>query len=342
MALNIYDFTIEKLRAFLGDVPRFRAEQIYKWLYTGASVQEMTNIPKDLRARLESELYTELPRVDTKLVSKIDGTTKYLFRMQDGTGIESVVMPYAHGNSICVSSQAGCRMGCAFCASTIDGLERNLTAGEMIGQVLAAQKDTGKRISHIVIMGSGEPLDNYEEVLTFIRNAIHPQGLGISARHVTLSTCGLLSGISRLEGENLPINLAISLHAPNDEIRKTLMPIAKSVTIEALLDAGRHYFAVTHRRITIEYALIKGVNDSEACAQELAGRLSGTQAFHVNLIPVNPVQERTFQRSTRQIADMFVKTLEKAGVQVTVRRKLGADIDAACGQLRRSKKGNIS
>ncbi len=339
MPLNIYDFTPDSLREYLGDVPAFRAEQIYKWLYSGAGPDEMQNVPKVLREKLKTELYTELPRIDQRLSSKIDGTVKYLFRMEDGAGIESVVMRYAHGNSICVSSQAGCRMGCAFCASTIDGLDRNLSAGEIIGQVLAAQRDLGIRISHIVIMGSGEPLDNYENVLTFIRNAINPMGLGISARHITLSTCGILSGITRLMEENLPINLAISLHAPNDEIRKTLMPIAKSTRLSDLLDTAQRYFEKTHRRITIEYALIRGVNDSEVCARELADRLRRMKGFHVNLIPVNSIEERSFKRSSREVAELFVKTLEGAGVQVTVRRKMGADIDAACGQLRRAKKG---
>ncbi len=339
MELNIYDFTPETMKDFLGDVPSFRAEQIYKWLYQGASPDAMTNVPKSLRERLKNELYTELPRIDTRLISKLDKTVKYLFRMEDDAGIESVVMRYHYGNSICVSSQAGCRMGCAFCASTIDGLDRNLSAGEIIGQVLAAQQDLGEKISHIVIMGSGEPLDNYENVLTFIRNAVNPKGLGLSARHITLSTCGLLEGIARLEKENLPINLAISLHAPNDTIRRTLMPIAKSVSIEALLSAAAHYFEATHRRITLEYALIRGVNDSEACAAELAGRLRSMPGFHVNLIPVNSIEERSFRRSTRETAAMFVNILEKAGVEATVRRKMGADIDAACGQLRRAKKG---
>jgi len=339
MELNIYDFTPETMKDFLGDVPSFRAEQIYKWLYQGASPDEMTNVPKSLREKLKNELYTQLPRIDTRLVSKLDKTVKYLFRMQDDAGIESVVMRYHYGNSICVSSQAGCRMGCAFCASTIDGLDRNLSAGEIIGQVLAAQQDLGEKISHIVIMGSGEPLDNYENVLAFIRNAVNPKGLGLSARHITLSTCGLLAGIARLEKENLPINLAISLHAPNDEIRRTLMPIAKSVSIEALLGAAAHYFETTHRRITLEYALIRGVNDSKACAEELAGRLCSMPGFHVNLIPVNSIEERSFRRSTRETASMFVNILENAGIEATVRRKMGADIDAACGQLRRAKKG---
>ena len=237
--MNIYDFTSETLLEALPDVPAFRARQIYGWLYKGAGPDQMTNIPKDMREMLKTRFHTALPRIDTRLESRIDGTVKYLFRMHDDAGIESVVMPYRHGNTICVSSQAGCRMGCKFCASTIDGLDRNLTAGEIIGQVLAAERDLGKKISHIVIMGSGEPLDNYENVLTFIRNAICPEGLGISARHITLSTCGIIGGMQRLREEGLPINLAISLHAPNDEIRRTLMPIAKSVSIETLLSESR-------------------------------------------------------------------------------------------------------
>ncbi len=339
MNLNIYDFTPEGLREYLSDAPAFRAEQIYKWLYSGASPDEMTNVPKSLREKLKTELYTELPAVDTKLVSKIDGTVKYLFRMEDGAGIESVVMPYSYGNSICVSSQAGCRMGCAFCASTVDGLDRNLTAGEIIGQVLAAQRDTGQKISHIVIMGSGEPMDNYENVLTFIRNAVNPKGLGLSARHITLSTCGLVDGIRRLQKEGLPINLAISLHAADDTLRRTLMPIAKTVTVDALIDEAVQYFENTHRRVTLEYALIRGVNDSASCARLLAQKCSGKPGLHVNLIPVNSIEERSFRRSSKETADLFLKTLTEAGIQATVRRKMGADIDAACGQLRRSKKG---
>ncbi len=339
MLLNIYDFTPEDLREYLGDVPAFRADQIYKWLYSGASPDEMTNVPKNLRERLKAELYTQLPRVDTRLSSRLDGTVKYLFRMEDNAGIESVVMPYSYGSSICISSQAGCRMGCAFCASTVDGLDRNLTAGEMMGQVLAARKDSGQNITHIVIMGSGEPLDNYDNVLTFIRNAINPKGLGLSARHITLSTCGLIGGLQRLREEGLAINLAISLHAPNDAVRQKLMPIAKSVSIETLLQEAENYFEKTHRRVTLEYALIRGVNDSAACARELAEKCSGKPGFHVNLIPVNSIEERDFRRSSREVVDEFLNILCKAGVQATVRRKMGADIDAACGQLRRAKKG---
>ncbi len=338
MELNIYDFSLDGLRQYLGDVPKFRAEQIYKWLYSGAAPDEMSNVPIALRERLKSELYTRLPEIDTKLVSKLDGTVKYLFRMADDVGIESVVMPYHHGNTICVSSQAGCRMGCAFCASTIDGLDRNLTSGEIMGQILASERDLGTKISNVVIMGSGEPLDNYDNTLSFIRNAIDPKGLGISARHITLSTCGLIPGMRKLCEEKLPINLAISLHAPNDEIRKKLMPVAKSVSITELLSEAEVYFEKTHRRITLEYALIQNVNDSAENALELSKRIPEKKGFHVNLIPVNPVEERDFQRSGKETAKMFLDILEKAGIQATVRRKMGADIDAACGQLRRSKK----
>ena len=337
--MNIYDFTLSELTEYLGDVPKFRAEQIIKWLYVGALPDEMTNVPKALRERLKNDLFTELPEIDVKLVSKIDGTVKYLFRMEDGAGIESVVMPYHHGLTICVSSQAGCRMGCAFCASTIDGLDRNLTAGEIMGQILRSQKDLGEKISNVVIMGSGEPFDNYENVLKFIRNAVSEKGLGLSARHITLSTCGLLDGMRRLSEENLPINLAVSLHAPNDEIRKTLMPIAKSVPIDTLIREAAAYFDKTHRRVTFEYALIDGVNDASSHAQELARRLGRNPGFHVNLIPVNSVRERSFKRSSKETAAMFCDVLGKAGLSATVRRKMGADINAACGQLRRAKKG---
>ena len=337
--MNIYDLTLPELSAYLEDVPRFRAQQVYEWLYRGVLPDGMTNVPKDLRERLKKEFYAGLPEIDVRLISKIDKTVKYLFRMEDGSGIESVVMPYTHGRTICVSSQVGCRMGCAFCASTMDGLERNLTAGEMIGQVLKSQLDIGERISHIVIMGSGEPLDNYDNVLRFIRSAGDEKGLGISFRHITLSTCGLIPGIVRLAEEKLPINLAISLHAPNDEIRRQIMPVAKHVDIETLLDAAGAYYEKTHRRVTIEYALIADLNDSREAAEELSGRLRKRQGFHVNLIPVNPVRERNFKRSSRETAEMFCMVLEKAGIPATVRRKMGADIDAACGQLRRAKKG---
>lgn len=337
--MNIYDLSPEELAAHFQDVPKFRSEQIYKWLYAGKTPDEMTNVPKVLRERLKSDFYTALPEIEVKLVSKIDNTVKYLFRMEDGAGIESVVMPYHHGLTICVSSQAGCRMGCAFCASTIDGLDRNLSAGEIMGQILKSEQDLGEKISNVVIMGSGEPFDNYEHVLKFIRNAVSDKGLGLSARHITLSTCGLLDGMRRLSEEGLPINLAVSLHAPNDEIRKTLMPIAKSVSIDVLIRQAGAYFEKTHRRVTFEYALIDGVNDGEQHARELARRLGRNPGFHVNLIPVNAVRERSFKRSSRETASMFCDVLGKAGLSATVRRKMGADINAACGQLRRSKKG---
>lgn len=337
--MNIYDFSLSELTEYLGDVPSFRAEQIYKWLYMGTAPENMTNVPKVLRERLQKELHTKLPVIDVKLTSKIDGTTKYLFRMEDGAGIESVVMPYHHGLTICVSSQAGCRMGCAFCASTIDGLDRNLSSGEIMGQILKSQNDLGEKISNVVIMGSGEPLDNYENVLKFIRNAVSEKGLNLSARHITLSTCGLIDGMKRLSEEKLPINLAVSLHAPNDEIRKTLMPIAKAVPIDTLIKEAASYFEKTHRRVTFEYALIDGVNDAPVHADALARRLGKYAGFHVNLIPVNTVKERNFKRSSRETAAMFCSVLEKKGISATVRRKMGADINAACGQLRRAKKG---
>ncbi len=336
--MNIYDPTITEWQSILQNMPKFRAEQVYSGLYKGKHITEITTIPKTLQAELCEKFDTSLPRVDIKLTSKIDGTVKYLFRMADNTGIESVIMPYKHGRTICISTQAGCRMGCAFCASTVDGLERNLTAGEMAGQILSAEKDLGERINHVVLMGSGEPLDNIENVLAFIENATHPKGLGISARHITLSTCGLLDGIRRLEELHLQINLAISLHAPNDTIRKTLMPIAKAVSVSALRDAAKSYFEKTHRRVTFEYALIQGVNDSREAAEELAALLHGCGGFHVNLIPVNKIQERTFQKSERSVEDMFVRILGKAGIAATVRRKMGADINAACGQLRKANK----
>ncbi|MDD6308115.1 MAG: 23S rRNA (adenine(2503)-C(2))-methyltransferase RlmN [Clostridia bacterium] len=334
--MNIYDHTLSGLAGVLKDEPAFRAKQIYKWLFAGTAVEEMTNIPKALREKLKANYYTDLPRIYTKLVSKIDGTVKYLFLMEDGAGIESVVMPYKHGLTICVSTQVGCRMGCSFCASTVDGLLRNLTAGEIAGQVLAAQKDLGKPIRHIVMMGSGEPLDNFDNVMTFLENAMHEEGMGISARHITLSTCGLIDGIRRLEEKHLKINLAISLHAPTDALRRRIMPVAKSTTVEALTESCVDYFRSSGRRITFEYALIRDVNDRKEHAMLLAKLLKKDAEFHVNLIPVNSIREKAYQKSERHAVAEFAEILKKAGIEATVRRKMGADINAACGQLRKT------
>ncbi len=315
---------------------KFRAGQVCEWIHkkNAASYAEMTNLPKDLRARLEAEYPLHLPVKETVQISGIDGTRKYLFRLHDGNYVESVLMIYRHGNSVCVSSQVGCRMGCAFCASTIGGLTRNLTAGEILGQIYAIERDFGERISNVVIMGTGEPLDNYDNVVRFIRMLTDENGHNISERNVTLSTCGLVPGILRLAKESLSINLALSLHAPNDEIRRKIMPVAKSFSLEEIMKAMRTYYNANRRRLTFEYSLIAGVNDSDECARELASLLSGLNCL-VNLIPVNPVRETGMKAPDRREALAFQKKLEKYAINVTIRREMGRDIDGACGQLRK-------
>ena len=336
---DIRSMTLDELEYFvtdgLGD-KKFRARQIYDWMHVKLvqSFDEMTNLSKNLRERLKCEATLCPVTMVDRLVSNIDGTRKYLFRMEDGSIIESVLMKYKHGNSVCISSQVGCRMGCRFCASTLLGLERDLTAAEMLGQVYAIQKESGERVSNVVIMGTGEPLDNYDAAVRFIRMISDDKGLNISQRNITLSTCGLVPEIYRLADEHLQMTLAISLHASNDEKRKSMMPIANKYSIDELLAACRNYFDKTGRRITFEYSLVAGVNDSKENAQELAGRLKGLNC-HVNLIPVNPVRERSFVRSTREAVENFKINLEKCGINVTIRREMGSDIDGACGQLRK-------
>lgn len=333
--MNILDKTSEKLAEYLSGQPKFRAKQVYEWLYRGISdFDEMTNISRELREQLKKDFYIYIPNIKKKLCSKIDGTRKYLFEMKDGAFAEGVVMKYKYGLSMCISSQVGCRMGCAFCASTLHGLQRNLTSGEIMGQILAAQKDLGERISNIVMMGSGEPFDNMENVIDFIKNAVNPAGLGIGARHITISTCGIISGIQEMKELGIPVNLSVSLHAPNDTIRREIMPIARAVPISKLIEEIREYFRKTHRRVTFEYALISGVNDSDDNARELSRLLSGEEDFHVNLIPVNNVNERSFTKSTKERIEAFVNILTESGIKATIRREMGADINAACGQLR--------
>lgn len=317
--------------------PAFRAKQIRQWLDRGVTdFEQMTNIPKELRAQL-SEVYTvPTVRILRKLVSEIDGTVKYLFGLDDGETVESVLMQYKHGWSQCLSTQVGCRMGCTFCATGMGGLVRNLNAAEMMAQIEAAQQDTGVRVSSIVLMGMGEPLDNYEQVVRFLRMLGEEGGVHIGMRHISLSTCGLVPGIYRLMEEQIPLTLSISLHAPNDEIRSQSMPVNKRWPIEELLSACRDYIKATGRRISFEYAMIDGLNDSDACAEELASRLRG-MLCHVNLIPVNAVEGKQQQRSSRERIRSFVAVLEKRGINVTVRRTLGADINASCGQLRRQE-----
>lgn len=324
--------------------PKYRAKQLFPQLHRGLSPNEITTLGKGLREKLSTAFWWHLPVVEKKLVSAIDGTVKYLFSLSDGNCVESVVMKYDHGNTICISSQVGCRMGCRFCASTIGGKVRDLTSGELLGQVIAAQKDLGERISNIVMMGIGEPLDNYENVIRFLHLVNHEDGICIGYRHISLSTCGLIEGIDRLAGENLPITLSISLHAPDDETRSAIMPINRKYGVRELLDACRRYWGVTGRRISFEYTLIAGKNDSVENAKKLASVLNShlrtkgeSMPIHVNLIPVNEVEGSGFSRSGKDAIAAFAKTLEAKGIRATVRRKLGADINASCGQLRRQK-----
>lgn len=314
----------------------FRSRQIYSWIHEKLvdDFEEMTNLPKTLRQKLESAYEIRRVEMEKRQISKIDGTNKFLFCLKDGNMVESVLMKYKHGNSVCISSQVGCRMGCRFCASTLDGLERNLTPSEMLRQVYQIQKITGERVSNIVIMGTGEPLDNYDNFLKFIHMVSDEHGLNISQRNITASTCGIVPNIRRLAEEKLQITLALSLHGSNQEKRRSLMPVANKYELHEVLEACDYYFEKTGRRITFEYSLVAGVNDSKENAQELAGRLKGLNC-HVNLIPVNPVRERSFVRSTRQAVENFKINLEKCGINGTIRREMGSDIDGACGQLRK-------
>lgn len=330
----------EKITA-LG-IPAFRGKQIWRQLFTNLKTDfaEMSDIPKSLLPILEENFEIRAPRVLDKLVSQLDGTEKYLMTLYDGSVIESVLMRYEHGNSVCVSTQVGCRQGCAFCASTKNGFVRCLSAGEILGQIETITREhSGERdfrVDNIVLMGIGEPLDNYDNVVKFLRLVNDKNGLNIGFRHISLSTCGLVPEIKRLAEENLPITLSISLHAPNDEIRNTIMPVNRRYPIDELLRACREYQSVTGRRISFEYALISGVNDTEEHARELAKRLKG-MLCHVNLIPVNPIREKNFKKTTKKDLILFTNTLNNSKINATVRRRLGADIDAACGQLRNKK-----
>ena len=316
---------------------KFRAAQLYSWMHEklAESYDEMTNISDKLKDTLkEDTLYTSLKIVKMQ-ESRIDGTRKYLFELYDGNLIESVFMKYHHGNSVCISSQVGCKMGCRFCASTLNGCVRNLSPSEMLDQIYRISWDTNERVSNVVIMGSGEPMDNYDNVIKFIELLNSERGLNISQRNITVSTCGIVPKMYELAEEKLQITLALSLHAPNDEKRQELMPIANKYSMDEVLDACRNYFDKTGRRITFEYSLVAGVNDSEEDAKQLAGRIRGINC-HVNLIPVNPIKERSYVRSTRQAVENFKIKLEKYGINVTIRREMGSDIDGACGQLRKS------
>ena len=335
--MNLKSLTQPELADILKQLgqPAFRAGQVFTWLHKGVrSYDEMTNLPKALRQTLAEHYPLFVPKVVRKQESQKDGTIKYLWQLSDGNCVETVLMRYRYGNTVCISTEVGCRMGCAFCASTIGGLVRRLEPYEMLDEVLFTQIDSGLPISHIVLMGIGEPLDNFDNVMRFLELVNHPDGMNISMRHISLSTCGLVPKIDELAARKLQISLAISLHGPNNELRSKVMPVNKAYPIEELLAACRRYYDATGRRIHFEYAMIDGVNDTPECAKELLGRLKGLGA-HVNLIPLNHVEESPLQPSSREAVARFQKLLEDGGVTATVRRTLGGDIDASCGQLRR-------
>ena len=335
--MNLKSQTLPELAGIFKELgqPQFRAKQVYTWLHKGVrSYDEMTNLPKALRETLEERYPICPPKVVRRQESQRDGTIKYLWRLSDGNCVETVLMRYHYGNTVCISTEVGCRMGCAFCASTLGGLVRRLEPQEMLDQVLFTQVDSGLPISHIVLMGIGEPLDNFDDVMRFLELVNSPEGMNISMRHISLSTCGLVPKIDELAQKKLQLTLSISLHAPNNEIRNRIMPVNKAYPIEQLLDACRRYYQATSRRISFEYAMIRGVNDSPENARELLERMKGLPA-HFNLIPLNHVEESPLQPSTRASVAAFQKILEDGGIPTTVRRTLGGDIDASCGQLRR-------
>ena len=337
MSANLKFMTMAEIGAVLKELgqPAFRAKQVFAWLHKGVrSYDEMSNLPQKLREELASRYPICPPEVVRKQESRKDGTIKYLWQLADGNCVETVLMRYHYGNTVCISSEVGCLMGCAFCASTLGGLVRKLEPHEMLDQVLFTQLDSGLPISHIVLMGIGEPLDNFDNVMRFLELINSPEGMNISMRHISLSTCGLVPKIDELAKRKLQITLSVSLHAPNDEVRNTIMPVNKAYPTEELLAACRRYYQETSRRISFEYAMIDGVNDSVEHAKELIRRLKGLPA-HFNLIPLNHVEESPLKPSSRNAVARFQKTLEDAGIPATVRRTLGGDIDASCGQLRR-------
>ena len=335
--MNLKSMTLPEITAALKELgqPAFRGKQIYTWLHKGVrSYEEMTNLPKDLRQKLAEAYPIRAPKVVRKQESARDVTIKYLWELADGNCVETVLMRYHYGNTVCISTEVGCAMGCAFCASTIGGLVRRLEPYEMLDEVLFTQVDSGLPVSHIVLMGIGEPLDNMDTVLRFLELVNSPEGMNISMRHISLSTCGLVPKIDALAAKKLQISLAISLHGPNDEIRGKIMPVNKAYPIDVLLEACRRYYAATSRRIHFEYAMIQGVNDREQDARELLRRLKGLPS-HINMIPLNHVEESPYKPSTKAAVARFQKILEDGGITATVRRTLGGDIDASCGQLRR-------
>ena len=332
--LSLTSMDIEEFLVSMGE-KRFRGKQIFQWINKGIKdFDKMTNLPKSLREKIKDYAYITDIEIKEKLISNIDGTTKYLFLLDDYNIIEGVVMKHHHGLTACISTQVGCAMGCTFCASTLKGLVRNLRAGEMVDQVLTMQKDMGERISNIVLMGSGEPLNNFDETIKFIKIVNGEDGLNISNRHITLSTSGLVPQIKALADLRIPINLAVSLHAPNDALRKQTMPIAKKYSIKELVESCKYYIDRTNRRVSFEYALIRGINDDVAHAKELSNLLKGILCY-VNLIPVNTVEGKEYKKPDIEDIRKFQQVLRESGIEATIRREMGADIDAACGQLRR-------
>ena len=338
LQLDLKSMTLEELQTCfveLGEKP-FRAKQVYQWMHEklASDYEDMSNLSKDLRKKLqEKETLVKLNMVQVQ-ESAIDGTRKYLFELPDGNVVESVWMKYHHGNSVCISSQVGCRMGCRFCASTLDGLERNLLPSEMLEQIYSIIRHTGERVSNIVVMGTGEPMDNYDHLVRFVRMISDEKGQNISQRNITVSTCGIVPNMKRLAEEKLQITLALSLHATTDEKRKQLMPIANKYCLKEVIDACKYYFQETGRRITFEYSLVAGVNDTKEDAKELVQLVKGMNC-HINLIPVNPIKERDYKQSNKEQIMQFKALIEKSGISATVRREMGRDIDGACGQLRR-------
>lgn len=335
-----YEEVMEEFKA-LGE-KGFRGKQVYDWIHKKLVVnfEEMSNLSKPLREKLMENYSLPTVTMLDQRTSKNGETTKFLFRLYDDRVIESVLMRYHHGNSVCISSQVGCRMGCRFCASTLGGLERNLSASEMLSQIYEIQRISGERVSNVVVMGTGEPLDNFDNLVRFVRLLTDEHGLNISQRNITVSTCGLVDKIYKLADEDLAITLAISLHAPNDELRKTLMPVANKYSIKEIMEACQAYYEKTGRRISFEYSLVEGVNDGEEQAKELVSLVRGMNC-HINLIPVNPIKERDYRHSSAQFIQKFKNILEKNRINVTIRREMGADIDAACGQLRKSYMDNM-